>query len=607
MNGNYTIGGTSPDFTDFTTAVNYLNNNGVDGPVIFNVRPGTYVEHFIINFVTGSSSVNTIAFQSEEMDSNSVILQYATTSTENYVIYLAGAQFINFNHLTIKTTSTSNYQIVISVSNGSSNNIFSNNVIRSNVISGISSAALILINGGGDNNSITENLFVNGGYQIKIIGMASDYCINNNIIRNVFSGTAGYSIYAQLEQDISISGNNINCNLYNSSSGIRFVNCGGLIYLEKNILCFGGTLINIVEFNDCNGSLINPIIFKNNFVSATSGSYIRCIVLYNVSFVKIINNSFNFNVWDSYIIEFAIGLSNIDLFNNIFNWTHGGSFYASSNSIDTSQIHSDYNVFYSSGNIKFLDDDNYMTFDEWRFLKGQDNNSLITNPFYISNTDLHVNNAIEIMGKALPIIEVNEDIDGDLRDVFHPDIGADEFEINYATFHDIELIEILYPDTNIYLPIDSIKIRVKNNSIFDIDSFNVKFLLFDLLQYDGSVIKNIHPGDTVTVDLGPFDYIKNTYYEFEFEISNPNGNIDNYFENNEMDTWYYYLNDVEIFKRTNDCNDEIELFIKNFPKASVLWSNGSTDNRIIVTSPGSYSVIVTGDNGNQVTDTIIVY
>src|ERR1035437_2825162 len=80
LSGTYTIGGPSPNYTSFTTAVTALVSNGVCGPVTFNVRPGTYSEHFTIPQITGTSYSNTITFTAENGDSSSVLLTFAGTS-----------------------------------------------------------------------------------------------------------------------------------------------------------------------------------------------------------------------------------------------------------------------------------------------------------------------------------------------------------------------------------------------------------------------------------------------------------------------------------------------------------------------------------------------
>ncbi|PKP22373.1 MAG: hypothetical protein CVU05_04100, partial [Bacteroidetes bacterium HGW-Bacteroidetes-21] len=84
LNGTYTIGGTTPDYANFTTAVSALTSSGINGPVIFNVRNGVYNEQVSIGVISGSSAINTVTFQSETGDSNAVTMTYAPTVSNNY-------------------------------------------------------------------------------------------------------------------------------------------------------------------------------------------------------------------------------------------------------------------------------------------------------------------------------------------------------------------------------------------------------------------------------------------------------------------------------------------------------------------------------------------
>ena len=48
LNGVYTIGGASPDYVSFNAAVADMLTCGITGPVIFNVRTGTYTEQVLV-------------------------------------------------------------------------------------------------------------------------------------------------------------------------------------------------------------------------------------------------------------------------------------------------------------------------------------------------------------------------------------------------------------------------------------------------------------------------------------------------------------------------------------------------------------------------------
>ena len=72
--GSYTVGGTNPDFANFTEVANALNNSGVSCPVTFVVRDGVYEEQINIVNVPGNSLVNTVTFLGESGDSSLVTL-----------------------------------------------------------------------------------------------------------------------------------------------------------------------------------------------------------------------------------------------------------------------------------------------------------------------------------------------------------------------------------------------------------------------------------------------------------------------------------------------------------------------------------------------------
>ena len=65
--GTYTIGGASPNFSNFTEAATALNLAGVTCPVTFKVRPGVYNEQIQLYDIAGASLLNTVTFESHYM------------------------------------------------------------------------------------------------------------------------------------------------------------------------------------------------------------------------------------------------------------------------------------------------------------------------------------------------------------------------------------------------------------------------------------------------------------------------------------------------------------------------------------------------------------
>ena len=93
LNGTYTIGGTSPDYTTLSAAISDLNANGVSGPVIFNIRDGSYSGTSwmgSINNITGASSSNTITFRSQSGNKANVTI--SGNSSSNYIFRFNNAR-----------------------------------------------------------------------------------------------------------------------------------------------------------------------------------------------------------------------------------------------------------------------------------------------------------------------------------------------------------------------------------------------------------------------------------------------------------------------------------------------------------------------------------
>src|SRR5690606_478049 len=101
LNGTYTIGGTSPNYSTFALACAALNSQGVAGPVVFNVRPGTYTStntaHTIGNSgtgVTGTSPSNTVTFQPDPANPGAILINNtANSSSNNYAVRLLDADY----------------------------------------------------------------------------------------------------------------------------------------------------------------------------------------------------------------------------------------------------------------------------------------------------------------------------------------------------------------------------------------------------------------------------------------------------------------------------------------------------------------------------------
>lgn len=123
------------------------------------------------------------------------------------------------------------------------------------------------------------------------------------------------------------------------------------------------------------------------------------------------------------------GNANVDLKNNIIVnnvdasvayclYRAGGTFTSNNNAFYVSGANG--NLAYYNGAVQ--------TLQAWRDLTGQDGSSFVENPPFVGGLDFHIQpNSITLLESGGTPVSVLYDIDGETRDPFTPDIGADEF------------------------------------------------------------------------------------------------------------------------------------------------------------------------------------
>jgi len=117
--------------------------------------------------------------------------------------------------------------------------------------------------------------------------------------------------------------------------------------------------------------------------------------------------------------------------NNILYQTGSGSAYAiyvqGGVTLPTA---SDYNDLYAPLGLVGYYLGSRTTLADWQAGTSRDLHSISADPNFISISapiDLHLNEPSPALGTGTPVAEITDDFDGDLRDEFTPDIGADEF------------------------------------------------------------------------------------------------------------------------------------------------------------------------------------
>jgi len=532
--GAYTVGGTSPDFTTLNDAVYALNYGGISGSVIFNIRDGSYDEQVVLSEIIGANSENTVTFQSESGDSTAVIVSYAANYSNNYVIKLDGADYVTFKNLTLKSLGTS-YCRVIELTNGSSNNHFSNNVIEGvNSTSSSDYRAVIYSSGGSvvnsndHNNTFTQNAIRNGSYGFYLIGYGSEtgFLENNLVIsNNNFTDQYYRSIYLRFQNSPIVEQNNIETNTaYNTFYGIL------INYSYDNVLV-SGNKINIpnggagIHTERVYGDDVNRVNINNNFihVGGTSSSYSYGIYTYQSQFLNIYHNNVNITSTDpddGMALYLSSGENHFVLNNVLVNTGGGyGVFYSNSSVVQNS----DYNDIYVSGNkLGLQSESTYQNLSSWQNVTSHDEHSYSVNPIFSSATDLHINKGV-LNNTAIPLVEVTEDIDGETRNVTTPDIGADEFS---PTGVDASLVYIEYSDTKVGPGSQPVHVVIKNSGGDALTSATINWSVSDTVQVPYNWNGTLANGETDTINIGNYNFNFNTAYDIAVTVKDPNGSAD---------------------------------------------------------------------------------
>nr|WP_289048069.1 PKD domain-containing protein [Carboxylicivirga marina] len=174
-------------------------------------------------------------------------------------------------------------------------------------------------------------------------------------------------------------------------------------------------------------------LVANNFVEAEGVGIAKGICLQEKgSGSQIVFNSINItgtDVVNGVGLE-VLGGSNYTVKNNIFANNGGG--LAAKLGVSIAGSDWDYNDFYSSGDEfgEYLGT-LYSDLESWGSTINADANSKVLNPFFLSETDLRPSQR-SINGAGIAAADIALDIDGELRNQAAPDVGADEYLVDFG-------------------------------------------------------------------------------------------------------------------------------------------------------------------------------
>ncbi len=439
LSGTYSIGTTGADFSSFSSAVSSLEQNGVCGPSEFLFDAGIYTEQVEIHEIPNASISNEIVFRSNNNDSTSVIIEWPASSEpdSNYAVQLVGAKYITFKSITFSRPDTNAFSTVLELVQGTSHIEFLNNrfetVYRNLLGYPLGSQSGILNSGGIKWNDIIirNNYFRGNANGIWLNGKLGDYSDSLIIENNVFESYYG-AISLQYLDGTIINGNVIYRNDTSSTEqyyGIDLLYNRGAIEIQRNKLTTytGSHGIRISNYD----ATTDRGLIANNFVQTgpNTGTGRGIYLSGSEHGLDLFNNSIHYTgIIDGRALQIGgLGVGDIRVMNNILSNTGGGLVLFVSGTADNVVSVSDNNCFFSTGTITISFSGIAISnlSDLWLYT-GKDSNSVFANPNFASFNDLHTM-AGPLSNSGSSLTGLLEDIDGDLRNLAHPDIGADEF------------------------------------------------------------------------------------------------------------------------------------------------------------------------------------
>jgi pectin methylesterase-like acyl-CoA thioesterase len=426
MSGTFIIGSFPSDFPTISMAVNALNTNGVCGPVLMLIKNGSYTENFTFQSIPGASATNTITFQSQSNDSSAVIINQQTNQFQ--IATFNNAKYIYLRALSFRVNHAS-YPRAILISNNADNIHIDRCAFRNiNGLSLSANAQLISTSSSasGTRNNITiDSCLFSGGYAGFELNFVSGSSQNISVKESAFWNQYRHSIYLRFAEDVVVEGNRIDISpsTYSTPYGMNLESITGNLHVSFNEVyaqCVPGTALMVVGFGS---TLPDSCIIYNNFFSG--GKSAVFLSWSNNSMLFCYNNLRSANSTEAALTissPHTVSLSGWRVVNNIIaNYGTGSAFRQYNNAV-FQQCNN--NNFFSSGSTLIF---GYGSLLSWRAQTGNDINSQSGNPNYFSASNLHVNLSSFPSNRAIPIPGINIDIDGQLRNINFPDIGADEY------------------------------------------------------------------------------------------------------------------------------------------------------------------------------------
>jgi subtilisin-like proprotein convertase family protein len=531
--GTYTVGA-GGNYPTLTAAATQLNAQGICGPVVIELTASysSAGETFpiVFNQIAGSSPVNTITIRPASGASPVI----SGTST-NAIIKLNGADYFiidgsnngtDSRDMSIINNSTSSTTAALWIASigagaGARKNEVKNCILKTGSITattyGISVSGTSIGSTGFDNDSVSliNNEISKAYYGIYAgsgsTGVNDMLVISDNIIGSVTATdyVTIKGIYVTGAASPLISGNNI-FNMVSAISlntaAIEIIDYVTNAVISKNIISnvqnnstsgYGAYGINIQP----SSGGTNGVVISNNIISRiNTTNYSTTSTSWNPFGIRITggtNHEVYFNSVHLFGPQFSAGttgtlsaammitsstVSGSEIKNNIFANGLAGlagsksyAIYCPSGTTFADIDNNDYWAYGTYGVLGYHGSDR-TTLSAWQGITGQDASSISANPGFVSNTDLHIQQLFgSVNAKATPIAGITDDIDGDIRNISTPDMGADE----YSPYTDnLAMISLAAPlSSTCYSSAETVSVIISNQgsdtAFFNLSPMNI--------------------------------------------------------------------------------------------------------------------------------------
>lgn len=446
--GAYTVGGTSPDYATLGDAFADLEASGVSGPVLLQVRYGTYSGALSLGVVPGVSATNRIVVRGLPDGTGDLPTVETTPAALTGWVVDVAADYVTVEDLTIRVTNP--FQPNGNVLRVSGDHVEIRDCEIESVDRAQATSGARAIRVTGSDALIVGNTVTGGTRGIDVGGSASGQ--NTRIrLNTVEADSLGIQVVNQADAgagDLVVRANTVSATISAYGfAGIRVMDVTGGAEVSRNqVTARRGLGIELV---DVIGSAAAPTPLANNMATVIEGSH-PGIRLEGSTYVGVVHNT----AW-----TFAVAAPSLAVVSGAQVQIRNNLLFAYSTSSYTLDVTDPAAVLLSDTNghtmgIYGLDfrarwgGTTETTLAAFQATSGMEAGSSITPFAYVSSGDLHLTGTSvgdrDLRAPALPGVSV--DVDGDPRDPTHPYLGADEAGESLADPPPLNGLYVVRPD-----------------------------------------------------------------------------------------------------------------------------------------------------------------